>query len=78
MSKFENSDEITDFDRVFKQLKIIEPEKVVFTHIEENRGMDHGDLMEFAEDLEENVDFSVDISFDGMEIQYTAEKVKQA
>ncbi|MFB6099904.1 MAG: MBL fold metallo-hydrolase [Candidatus Nanohalobium sp.] len=68
MEKFEKPDEITDFHRLFGQLKQIGPDRVVFTHIEENRGMNHEELKEFASDLEKEASFEIDIAFDGMEI----------
>ena len=68
MDNFENPEEITDFYRVFENLKEINPEKVVFTHIEENRGMTHEELEDFASELEDEANFEVFFSFDGMRI----------
>lgn len=68
MESFENPEEITDFQRVFENLKEIDPEKVIFTHIEENRRMTHEELEDFASELEEEVSFEVAVSFDGMRI----------
>jgi phosphoribosyl 1,2-cyclic phosphate phosphodiesterase len=70
MEKFKNSDEITDFYRILDQLKQFSPEKVIFTHIEENRGMDHKELLNLSEKLEDECAFEVDIAYDGKELSF--------
>lgn len=67
MSSFKNPDEITNFYRVLESLKSVNPDKVIFTHIEENRGKNHRELKKFAEELD--VDFKVEIAYDGMRIK---------
>ncbi len=61
-----NHEGITDFYEILEVIKRLNPKKVIFTHIEENRNMNQNDLKKFLSNFKE---FDFEAAYDGMKIE---------
>lgn len=66
IKEFAHPEGITDFYEILEVIKKLNPKKVIFTHIEENRGLSPEDLSGFLSSFKR---FDFEAAYDGMKIK---------